>query len=182
MRDDTDNVYLFSDKLYFINPHNVGALDTPNAADEVGAVACGDGLKLTMSFDRKTQTITAATFQAFGRGSAITTSSTFTEFIVGMTIDEALQITDQDIADFFGAQPPHTTYSLLDRLILERGLRLMREFFRAVRQASNTPRRQGRSSKPGAGRELGSVLACSPEGPPAPDRGRTPGRAGSLGV
>ncbi|WP_245307041.1 iron-sulfur cluster assembly scaffold protein [Mesorhizobium sp. SEMIA 3007] len=43
MRDDTDNVYLFSDKVYFINPNNVGALDTPNGAAEVGAVACGSG-------------------------------------------------------------------------------------------------------------------------------------------
>ncbi|QKC98849.1 iron-sulfur cluster assembly scaffold protein [Mesorhizobium sp. NZP2298] len=135
MRGNTDNVYLFSDKVYFINPNNVGALDTPNAAGEVGAVACGDGLKLTMGFDRKTQTITAATFQTFGRGSAITASSAFNEFIVGKTIDEALQVTDQDIAGFFGAMPPHMTSSSLDRLILERGLRLMSEFFRAVRQA-----------------------------------------------
>ncbi|MDX8535489.1 iron-sulfur cluster assembly scaffold protein [Mesorhizobium sp. VK25A] len=135
MRYDTDNVYHFSDKVYFINPSDVGVLDTPNAAGEVGAVACGDGLKLTMGFDRKTQTITAVTFQTFGRGSAITASSTFTEFMVGKTIDEALQITDQDMANFLHALPPHTTYSSLDRLILERGLRLMSEFFRAVRQA-----------------------------------------------
>lgn len=51
-------------------------------------------------------------------------------------IDEALQITDQDMANFLAALPPHTTYSSLDRLILERGLRLMSEFFRTVRQAS----------------------------------------------
>ncbi|MBA1143808.1 iron-sulfur cluster assembly scaffold protein [Mesorhizobium neociceri] len=135
MRGDTDNVYLISDKVYFINPNNVGALDIPKAAGKVGAVAYGDGLKLTMAFDRKTQTISAATFQTFGRGSAVTASSPLTEFIVGKTIDEALQITDQDMADFLGALPPHTTYSSLDRLILERGLRLMSEFFRAVRQA-----------------------------------------------
>ncbi|MDX8507289.1 hypothetical protein [Mesorhizobium captivum] len=48
MRYDTDNVYHFSDKVYFINPNIVGALVTPNAASEVGAVVCGDGLKLTM--------------------------------------------------------------------------------------------------------------------------------------
>ncbi|PBC00841.1 iron-sulfur cluster assembly scaffold protein [Mesorhizobium sp. WSM3860] len=135
MRDDTDNVYLISDKVYFINPNNVGALDIPKAAGKVGAVAYGDGLKLTMAFDRKTQTISAATFQTFGRGSDITASSPLAEFIVGKTIDEALQIADEDMADFLGAMPPDTTYSSLDRLILERGLRLMSEFFRAVRQA-----------------------------------------------
>ncbi|WP_027038800.1 iron-sulfur cluster assembly scaffold protein [Mesorhizobium ciceri] len=135
MRDDTDNVYIISDKIYFIDPNNVGALDAPNAAGEVAAVACGSGLKLTMGFDRKTQMITAAAFQTFGRGSAITACSTFTEFILGKTIDEALQIADQDMADFLRALPPHTTYSSHERLILERGLRLMSEFFRAVRQA-----------------------------------------------
>ncbi|WP_245433375.1 iron-sulfur cluster assembly scaffold protein [Mesorhizobium sp. WSM3866] len=137
VRDDTDNVHLISDKVYFINPNNVGALDIPKAAGKVGAVAYGDGLKLTMAFDRMTQTISAATFQTFGRGSDITASSPLAEFIVGKTIDEVLQITDEDMADFLGAIPPHTTYSSLDRLILERGLRLMSEFFRAVRQASD---------------------------------------------
>ncbi|MDX8480108.1 iron-sulfur cluster assembly scaffold protein [Mesorhizobium sp. VK24D] len=134
MRHDTDNVYRFSDKVYSINPHIVSALETPNTAGEVDAVACGDGVKLTMRFDRKAQTITAATFQTFGRGWAITASSAFIEFIVGKTIDEALQITDQEMANFPAALPPHTTYSSLDRLILERGLRLMSEFFHAVRQ------------------------------------------------
>nr|WP_245303332.1 iron-sulfur cluster assembly scaffold protein [Mesorhizobium loti] len=84
-----------------------------------------------MGFDRKTQMITAAAFQTFGRGSALTALLDITEFIVGKTIDEA----DQDIADFLGALPPHTTYSSHERLILERGLLLMSEFFRAVRQA-----------------------------------------------
>ncbi|PBB95700.1 iron-sulfur cluster assembly scaffold protein [Mesorhizobium sp. WSM3862] len=134
MRDDKDDVCLISDKVYFINPNNVGALDIPKAAGKVGAVAYGDGLKLTMAFDRKTQTISAATFQTFRRGSDITASSPLAEFIVGKTIDEALQIADEDMADFLGAMPP-APYSSLDRLILERGLRLMSEFFRAVSQA-----------------------------------------------
>ncbi|WP_245442682.1 iron-sulfur cluster assembly scaffold protein [Mesorhizobium hawassense] len=73
-------------KVYFVNPNDVGVLDAPNAAGEVGAVASGDGPKLTMGFDCKTLTMTAATFQTFGRGGAITASPVFTELIVGKTI------------------------------------------------------------------------------------------------
>ncbi|TIN32160.1 MAG: iron-sulfur cluster assembly scaffold protein [Mesorhizobium sp.] len=120
---------------YFVNPNNVGAVGTANAVGEVGAIACGDSFKLILSIDPKTETITGATFQTFGCGSAIVASPAFGKLIVGKTIDEALQITYQDIADFLGVLQRQTIYSPLDRLLLERGLRLMSELFHAVKQA-----------------------------------------------
>ena len=100
---------------HYENPKNVGSFDKNEkniGTGLVGAPACGDVMKLQIKVSDD-GTITDAKFKTFGCGSAIASSSLATEWIKGMKIDDAQQITNQQIAEELSLPPVKIHCSVL---------------------------------------------------------------------
>ena len=97
---------MYSDKVmdHFQNPRNVGEIEDADGVGTVGNPTCGD--LMTIYIKVKDNVIEDVKFKTFGCGAAIATSSMITEMAVGKTIEEALEITRNDVADELEGLPP----------------------------------------------------------------------------
>jgi nitrogen fixation NifU-like protein len=97
---------MYSEKVmdHFMNPRNVGEMKDADGVGEVGNPTCGDLMKIFIKVENNV--ITDITFQTFGCGAAIATSSMITELAKGKTIEEALKLTRDDVADELNGLPP----------------------------------------------------------------------------
>ena len=94
---------------HFTRPHNQGIIKNPSGVGMVGNPVCGDLMKIYIKVDKNNQGeeyIKNIKFETLGCASAIATSSMITELAKGKTLDEALKITRNDVADALEGLPP----------------------------------------------------------------------------
>jgi nitrogen fixation protein NifU and related proteins len=96
---------MYTEKVidHFENPRNVGELSDANGIGEVGNPTCGDITKIFLKIEDNI--IKDIKFKTFGCAAAIASSSMLTEMAKGKTIDEALQITDEAVAEMLDGLP-----------------------------------------------------------------------------
>jgi nitrogen fixation protein NifU and related proteins len=107
----------YSDKVidHYENPRNVGSLpkdDSNVGTGIVGAPACGDVMKLQLQIGDD-GVIQDAKFKTFGCGSAIASSSLVTEWVKGMTVDQAMALRNSQIAEELNLPPVKIHCSVL---------------------------------------------------------------------
>ena len=88
---------------HFSAPRNVGVVEEPDGIGEVGNPACGDIMTFTIVVEDGR--LKDVKFQTFGCGAAIAVSSMISEMAIGKTLDEALNITNKDVADALEGLP-----------------------------------------------------------------------------
>ena len=101
---------------HYENPRNVGTLDKEDptvGTGLVGAPACGDVMRLQLKINPVTNVIEDAKFKTFGCGSAIASSSLVTEWVKGMTIDQAAELKNSQIAEELNLPPVKIHCSVL---------------------------------------------------------------------
>jgi nitrogen fixation NifU-like protein len=107
----------YSEKVleHYENPRNVGSFDKNDptvGTGLVGAPACGDVMKLQLRIN-DAGIIEDAKFKTFGCGSAIASSSLATEWVKGMTVDQAMGIKNTQIVDELNLPPVKIHCSVL---------------------------------------------------------------------
>ena len=88
----------------FKNPQNVGEIEDYSGLGKVGNASCGDIMQITLKIEN--DVIVDAKFKTFGCAAAIATSSTATQMVIGMAVDEALKLTNKAVVEKLEGLPP----------------------------------------------------------------------------
>ena len=110
----------------FRNPKNVGEIENPSGVGAVGNASCGDIMQISLKIEN--DIIVDAKFKTFGCAAAIATSSTATEMIKGMTVDEALKITNKKVVEVLVGLPSQKLHC---SVLAEEGIKKAIEDYRS---------------------------------------------------
>ena len=97
---------MYSEKVmdHFTNPRNVGEIENADGVGTVGNPKCGDIMRIFLKIEDNV--ITDVKFKTFGCGAAIATSSMATEMVKGKSLEDALKMTNQAVAEALDGLPP----------------------------------------------------------------------------
>ena len=97
---------IYSDTVmdHFSNPRNVGEIPDADGIGEIGNPVCGDMMTFYIKVDDEDR-LSDVKFKTFGCGAAIAVSSMVSEMAIGKTLDEAMKISREDVAEKLGGLP-----------------------------------------------------------------------------
>ncbi len=116
----------------FANPQNVGVIENADGEGTVGNATCGDIMKITLKIEN--DVIVDAKFQTFGCAAAIATSSTATQMVIGMTVEEALKLTNARVVEELEGLPPQKIHC---SVLAEEAIKKAIEDYRAKQNNSS---------------------------------------------
>jgi NifU-like protein involved in Fe-S cluster formation len=106
---------------YFTNPRNVGSIEDATCVGNAGNPADGDTVRLYLRIQE--ERIVDAKVKVFGCPTAIAAASVLTELIIGMSLDEALAVRNEDVSEALGGLPEGKLHcSVLAEAVLEDAL------------------------------------------------------------
>ena len=120
----------------FANPKHVGEVENYDGIGKVGNASCGDIMQITLKVEN--DVITDAKFKTFGCAAAIATSSTATDMVIGMTVEEALKLTNQKVVEELEGLPPQKLHC---SVLAEEAIKAAIEDYRA-KQAGKAGREE----------------------------------------
>ena len=118
----------------FQNPKNVGEVENYNGIGKVGNAACGDIMQITLRIEN--DVIVDAKFKTFGCAAAIATSSTATSMVIGMTVEEALKLTNKRVVEELEGLPPQKLHC---SVLAEEAIKAAIEDYRNRQKGIETP-------------------------------------------
>ena len=130
---------MYNDKVMeaFRNPQNVGEVENYNGLGKVGNAACGDIMQITLRIEN--EVIVDAKFKTFGCAAAIATSSTATSMVIGMTVEEALKLTNKRVVEELEGLPPQKRHC---SVLAEEAIKAAIEDYRNRQKGVTTPEEQ----------------------------------------
>ncbi len=123
---------MYSEKVMdvFKNPKNVGEIENPDGSGTVGNASCGDIMQITLRI--VDDIIVDAKFKTFGCAAAIATSSTATEMVKGMSVEDALKLTNKRVVEALGGLPAQKLHC---SVLAEEAIKKAIEDYRSKKQA-----------------------------------------------